>query len=185
MCRCRCRCVAGRLPGRVPGRRCRACCRAGLSARTLPSLPGRGVCVCVCGGGVFPVTLACSPAHSWPEKALGRYRQGEGKAAGPQEMPWRGHSQEYPEVGEQAMVTDWRGWPRGVQSLWAAELPGEGSLPQGRASTGRLASPGPSAEPQLGRGFSPERGPYVGGGVMMAATRGARARPEHQGGQEP
>lgn len=144
----------------------------------------RRLCVCV-WGGVFPVTLACSPAHSWPEKALGRYRQGEGKAAGPQEMPWRGHSQEYPEVGEQAMVTDWRGWPRGVQSLWAAELPGEGSLPQGRASTGRLASPGPSAEPQLGRGFSPERGPYVGGGVMMAATRGARARPEHQGGQEP
>lgn len=57
-------------------------------ARMLPSLTGRGV-----SGVVFPVTLACPPAHSWPEKAIGRYRQGEGKQWGPRAMPQQGHSQ--------------------------------------------------------------------------------------------
>lgn len=57
-------------------------------ARMLLSLTGRGVC-----GVVFPVTLACPPAHSWPEKALGRYRQGEGKAVGATGCARLGHSQ--------------------------------------------------------------------------------------------
>lgn len=43
----------------------------------LPSLTGRGV-----SRVVFPVTLACPPPHSWPEKVLGRYRQGDGEAVG-------------------------------------------------------------------------------------------------------